>query len=90
MRNHYTKSDKHVKEPFGTPGESLLYSMLQPEELVTFDVLHDRLCRYAQYRREEYVNTAVPINTDYLNLLVKKGYVKEIPGDSIKRFVKSF
>lgn len=93
MRNHYAISTKvKEKEPFASAGESLLFTMFQPQELITIEALVSRLNIYCQSKRDETKGIRADTKTveGHLKLLTSKGYVKEIPGDALDRVVNYF
>lgn len=93
MRNHYVHITSKANRPmFATAGESILFSMFQPDELITFETLLSRYNQYCHAKRDEcrgLRTDAKTIDGD-LKLLVAKGYVKELPGEAVERLVSNF
>jgi hypothetical protein len=92
MKNHYMKLKAPKTSSFSSASESMLYMLIELDELISQKAWFDRYTIYCQQKREETRGMySRPAELDgCVKLLLEKGYVKLIPGEALERVVAHF
>ena len=92
MRNHYMKSKMLPNSSFASATESVLYMLLELDELVVEKAWFDRYSMYCQQKPQEAKEMASNQNhlRGCIKLLIEKGYIKTIPGEALERVSNHF
>lgn len=92
MSPHFTKLSPKSAADFSTAAESVLYFLLEEDELITLRAWHQRFVIYCQQKPDNTKGLRCDwkTTTDNANILVAKGYVKELSADSIERLLNFF
>jgi hypothetical protein len=93
MQNHICRLQPPRNAKLSGPMESLIYSLCPEDELITTDKLIniyiDKLTKLSKGEMRNYSNRHEDIN-NALDSLAKAGFIKEINGIRLIRFIQSF
>lgn len=90
MKTHYAKVDPKPGQKFETQIESVLYHIIPNDCLLTKNEIEDKLFVYIKNKPEEINKRLSFKEIDFcISNLCHKGYLKEIFGIKLEKFIKT-